>query len=117
VIEQARIPILVINGDKDTNLDPMQGVYAWRMALELAGNQDFRVELLPGVTHFMTMSDSTCIVEQEEAFVQVLQEQGYWPLEELLARIQREPGKHTPLSALPSSPEYLDLLEEWLRGL
>jgi len=117
VIEHARIPILVIHGDKDTNLDPIQGAYAWRRALELAGNQDSRVELLPGVTHFMTMSDSTCIVEQEEAFAQVLQEQGYWPLEESLALIQREPGKHTPLSAVPISPEYLDLLEEWLRGL
>jgi len=117
VIEQVRIPVLVINGDKDTNDDPIQGAYAWRRALEQAGNQDSRVELLPGVTHFMTMSDSTCIVEQEEAFVQVLQEQGYWPLEELLALVQREPGKHTPLSALPISPEYLDLLEEWLREL
>jgi uncharacterized protein len=116
VIEQVRIPVLVINGDKDTNDDPIQGAYAWRRALEQAGNQDSRVELLPGVTHFMTMSDSTCIVEQEEAFVQVLQEQGYWPLEELLALVQREPGKHTPLSALPISAEYLDLLEEWLRG-
>jgi len=117
VIKQARIPILVINGDKDTNLDPFQGAYVWRTALALAGNQDSRVELLPGATHFMTMSDSTCIAEQQEAFVHVLQEQGYWPLEESLALIQREPGKHTPLSALPVAPEYLDLIEEWLRGL
>ena len=29
VIEQTKIPILVINGDKDTNGDPIQGVYAW----------------------------------------------------------------------------------------
>jgi pimeloyl-ACP methyl ester carboxylesterase len=117
VIEQARIPILVINGDKDTNLDPIQGAYAWRMALELAGNQDSRVELLPGVTHFMTMSDSTCIDKQQETFVQVLQEQGYGSPEESLALFQREPGKHTPWSALPIAPEYLDLLEEWLTNL
>lgn len=117
VIAQTKIPILVINGNKDTNLDPIQGVYAWRRALELGGIQDSRVELLPGVTHFMTVSDSTCIAKQEEAFVQALQEQGYWPLEELLALIQREPGKHTPLSTLPIAPEYLNLLEEWLRDL
>ena len=117
VVEQARIPILVINGDKDTNLDPMQGAYSWRKALEHTGNQDSRVELLPGVTHFMTMSDSTCIVEQEEAFVQVLQEQGYGTLEETFALIQQEPGQHTPLSAWPYAPAYLDLIEEWLRDL
>jgi hypothetical protein len=25
-----------------------------------------------------------------------------------------EPGKHTPLSALPSGPGFLDLIKEWL---
>jgi hypothetical protein len=28
-----------------------------------------------------------------------------------------EPGKHTPLSTLPSTPGYLDLIEEWLKDL
>jgi len=55
VIEQVRIPVLVINGDKDTNGDPIQGAYAWRKALEQAGNLNFQVELLPGVNHFMTV--------------------------------------------------------------
>jgi len=117
VIEQARIPMLAINGDKDTNGDPIQGAYAWRRALEHAGNQDSRVELLPGVNHFMTVSESTCIDEQIETFDQVLQEQGYGPLDESLALFQREPGQHTPLSAWPYAPGYLDLIEEWLRGL
>jgi hypothetical protein len=116
-IEKTTIPILVVNGDKDTNMDPIQGVYAWRKALEQAGNQDSRVELLPGVSHFMTESESTCIAEQMKTFETVLQEQGYGSLEEAWALIQREPGKHTPLSALPSAPAYLDLIEEWLTGL
>jgi uncharacterized protein len=117
VIEQTKIPILVINGDKDTNGDPIQGVYAWRKSLEITGNQDSRVELLPGVTHSMIKSDSTCIVKQAEPIAKVLKEQGYWPLEEAWALVQREPGKHTPLSAWPYAPEYLDLIEEWLISL
>ena len=53
VLEQVRIPVLAIFGDRDSNGDPIQGAYAWRKALEQAGNPNFRVELLPGVDHFL----------------------------------------------------------------
>jgi hypothetical protein len=85
--------------------------------LEQAGNQDFRVELLPGVDHLVAPSESSCVNDQAKTFDQVLQEQGYGPLEESLALFQREPGLHTPLSAWPYAPGYLDMIEEWLRGL
>ena len=75
------------------------------------------MELYPGVEHFMVVSESSCINEQMKTIDQVLQEQGYGPLEESLALFQREPGQHTPLSALPYAPGYLDLIEEWIRGL
>ncbi len=117
VLEQVRIPVLAIFGDRDSNGDPVQGVYAWRKALEQAGNPDFRVELLPGVDHFIAPSETSCLKDQEETFDQVLQEQGYGPLDESLALFQREPGQHTPLSAWRYAPGYLDLIEEWLRGL
>ena len=117
VIEQTRIPVLVINGDKDTNMDPIQGAYAWRKALEQAGNPNSRVELLPGVNHFMLVSESSCIEKQMQTFTQVLQDQGYGSIDETYRLIQQEPGQHTPLSALPESPEYLELIEEWLRNL
>jgi len=117
VIEQVRLPVLVINGDKDTNLDPIQGAYAWRKALERAGNPNFQVEILPGVNHFMLASESSCIEKQMQTFNQVLQDQGYASMDEAFKLIQQEPGQHTPLSALPSAPEYLDLIEEWLRNL
>jgi pimeloyl-ACP methyl ester carboxylesterase len=117
VLEQLRIPVLAIFGDKDSNTDPMQGAYAWRKALEKAGNRDFRVELLPGVDHLVAPSESSCINDQAETIDQVLQEQGYGPQDESLALFQREPGQHTPLSAWPYAPGYLDLIEEWLRGL
>jgi uncharacterized protein len=117
VIEQTRIPVLVINGDKDTNLDPIQGAYAWSKALEKAGNPKSRVEILPGISHFMFASESTCIREQYKTFEQILHDQGYGSMDEAFKLIQQEPGQHTPLSALPIVSELLDLQEEWLRNL
>jgi len=117
VIEQTRIPILVINGDKDTNGDPVQGAYAWRKALEKAGNPNSRVELLPGISHFMFASESPCINEQYKTFEQILHDQGYGSMDESFMLFQQEPGQHTPLSALPIDSELLDLQEEWLRNL
>ena len=117
VIEQVRIPVLVINGDKDTNGDPIQGAFAWRKALEQAGNTNSRVELLPGVNHFMLVSESSCIEKQMQTFNQVLQDQGYGPLNESLELFLQEPGQHTPFSAIPNASEYLDIQDEWLRNL
>jgi len=116
VLEQVQIPVLAIFGDRDSNGDPIQGAYAWRKALEQAGNRNFRVELYPGVDHFMVSSESSCLSEHMKTFDQVLQEQGYGPFEESLALFQREPGQHIPLSAWPYAPGYLDLIEEWLRN-
>jgi len=117
VIDQVRIPVLVINGDKDTNIDPIQGAYAWRKALEQAGNPNFQVEILPGVNHFMLVSESSCIDEQMQTFNQVLQDQGYGTLNESLDLFLHEPGQHTPFSAIPTASEYLDIQDEWLRNL
>jgi pimeloyl-ACP methyl ester carboxylesterase len=117
VIEQVRFPVLVINGDKDTNIDPIQGAYAWRKALEQAGNPNFQVEILPGVNHFMLVSESSCIDEQIQTFNQVLQDQGYGPLNESLDLFLHEPGQHTPFSAIPTASKYLDIQDEWLRNL
>jgi uncharacterized protein len=117
VLEQVRIPVLAISGDRDSNGDPIQGAYAWRKALEQAGNPNFRVEILPNADHLIGISETSCINEQEITIDQVLQEQGYGPLAESLALFQREPGQHTPLSAWPLAPGYLDLIEEWLTNL
>ena len=117
VLEQLRIPVLAIFGDKDSNTDPIQGAYAWRKALEFAGNRGFRVELIPGADHLVAPSESSCIDDQAETIDQVLQEQGYGPQAESLVLFLQEPGQHTPLSAWPYAPGYLDMIEEWLRGL
>jgi hypothetical protein len=117
VIEQTRIPVLVINGDRDTNGDPVQGAYAWRKALDKAGNPDSRVELLPGISHFMFASESSCIRDQYKTFEQVLHDQGYGSMDESFELFQQEPGQHTPLSALPIDSQLLDIQETWLRNL
>lgn len=99
VLKQVRIPVLAIFGDRDSNGDPIQGAYSWKKTLEQAGKSNFRVEHLPGVDHFMVASESLCLNEQEKMFDQVLQEQGYGPLEETIALVKQEPRKHTPLKA------------------
>jgi uncharacterized protein len=118
VIEQTTIPVLAIFGERDPNVDAIQGAFAWRKALERAGNPNFRVELLPGVGHIMEKSQTGCLKEQVRAFEQVLQDQGIESISEFQTAITvKEPGQHTPLSAWPYAPEYLDLIEEWLTNL
>lgn len=75
----------------------------------------------PGIGKSTGTTDRGQIIKQQAQIVldamKVLQDQGYWPMSDAEARIQREPGLHTPLSAWPYAPGYLDLLEEWLSGL
>jgi len=90
VIEQTNIPVLAFFGEKDTQVDPFQGALAYREALERAGNPKSRVELIPGADHNIILSQSGCLEEREKR----------WP---------REWTNY--------APEYLDILEEWLREL
>jgi hypothetical protein len=117
VFEQVRIPVLAIWGERDTKIDPIQAAHAYRDALEQAGNPNYRVEVIPGVDHALAPSETGCIFEEGQTLERVLGEQGYGTLEESLALIQQEPRQHTPLSAWPYAPGYLDLIEEWLIGL
>ena len=90
VIEQTTIPVLAFFGEKDTQVDPIQGAQAYREALERAGNLNFRVELIPGADHNIILSESGCLDEREN-------------------RSRQEWTNY--------APEYLDTLEEWLREL
>jgi len=118
VIEQTTIPVLAIFGERDPNVDGIQGAFAWRKALERAGNPNFRVELLPGIGHVMEKSQTGCLEEQARTFEQVLRDQGIESIAEFETFITgKEPGKQTPLSQWPYDPAFLDILEQWIKAL
>ncbi|MDH4272902.1 MAG: alpha/beta fold hydrolase [Candidatus Aminicenantes bacterium] len=90
VIEQTTIPVLAFFGDKDTQVDPLQGMQAYRAALERAGNRNFRVELIPDADHNLVLSETGCLEERRR------RSRSQW---------------------LNYGPPYLDILENWLRDL
>lgn len=118
VIEQTTIPVLAIFGERDPNVDGIQGAFAWKKALERAGNANFRVELLPDVGHLMEKSQTGCLEEQAQTFERVLLDQGIETISEFQAvTTSKEPGQQPPFRAWPYTPGYLDLIEEWLSDL
>jgi pimeloyl-ACP methyl ester carboxylesterase len=66
VIEQTTIPVLAFFGEKDTQVDPFQGAQAYQEALQEAGNQNFRVELIPDVAHGMDFAETGCMDEYRQ---------------------------------------------------
>jgi dipeptidyl aminopeptidase/acylaminoacyl peptidase len=90
VIEQVTIPVLAFFGERDTQVDPFESVRAYQDALERAGNLNYRVELIPGTDHNIILSETGCLEERNN-------------------RPLREWTNY--------APEYLDILEEWLRML
>jgi pimeloyl-ACP methyl ester carboxylesterase len=90
MIEKTTIPVLAFFGERDTQIDPVQGAQAYREALERAGNTNFRIELIPGTDHNIILSETGCIEERENR--------------------SRSGWKNY-------APEYLDILEEWLESL
>ncbi len=116
VIAQVRIPVLAIWGERDTKIDPIQAAHAYRDGLEQAGNPNYRVEVIPGVDHSLAPSETGCIFEEGQTVERVAEEQGF-SFEDLEALDPHDPLLLTLGSAWPYAPEYLDLIEEWLRGL
>ena len=116
VIEQVRIPVLAIWGERDTRVDPIRAAHAYRDALEQAGNSNYRVEVIPGADHSLAPSETGCISEEGQTGERVLGEQGF-TLEDLNALDPKDPVQFTLGSAWPYAPEYLDLIEEWLGDL
>ena len=90
VIERTAVPVLAFFGEKDTQVDPLQGAEAYRAALARAGNPYSRVALIPGVDHNLILSQTGCLDERA-----------------------RRPSREWTHYA----PEYLDTLEAWLRDL
>jgi hypothetical protein len=47
----------------------------------------------------------------------MLQEQGYASVDELNALDEQDPVLFTLMTSYPYAPEYLDMLEQWLKDL
>jgi pimeloyl-ACP methyl ester carboxylesterase len=90
IIEKVTIPVLAFFGEKDTQVDPIQGVDAYKKALTKAGNKNFRVELIPDADHGIIISQTGSLKERER-------------------RSAREWQNY--------APEYLAIMEDWLRRL
>ena len=90
VVGQTSIPILAFFGDKDPQIDPIQGEIAYRQALEKAGNPYSKVVLLPGANHGMALAKTDCLNQQMQAAAS----DGY-----------------------TIAPEFLDTLEQWLKEM
>ena len=90
VVRNTDIPILAVFGERDTQVDPVQGVEAWREALARAGNPHSRVMVFPATDHNILLSQTGCIEERESRSA------AGW--------------RNYPTA-------YLDLIEAWLAGL
>ncbi len=90
VIKETTIPVLVFLGEMDTQVDPIQAKQGYEEALRLAGNSASRVVLVSGADHSMVISETGCMEERRH---------------------------RSGSDWMNQSPEYLDVLEEWLHEL
>jgi pimeloyl-ACP methyl ester carboxylesterase len=89
-IARTTIPVLAFFGELDTQADPYQGAQAYRDALALAGNPASRVVLLPDADHNLIVSETGCLGER---------------------------NRRSRRGWRDYAPDYLDILEQWLREL
>ncbi len=88
IIARTTVPVLAFFGEKDTQVDPVQGAEAYKEALAKAGNPASRVEIIPGADHDLIVSQTGSMEEQRRRSRADWQEY---------------------------SPAYLEILEAWLR--
>lgn len=68
LLENVKIPVLAIYGEKDTQVDPVQAAEGYRKALEKAGNNNFRIITIEGVDHNMRLTKTGSLKEQKENY-------------------------------------------------
>lgn len=90
IVARTAISVLAFFGERDTQVDPVQGAEAYRKALAEAGDPSSRVEIVPGADHDLVMSETGSMAERS-------------------GRSRADWQKY--------SPDYLAILESWLRDL
>lgn len=90
ILETITVPVLALFGAKDTLIDPIQGSEAYSKALEAAGDPFFRVKVIPGVDHILSLAETGCEKEL---------------MEKLMTR------------SVVYTPDYLASIREWLTEL
>jgi pimeloyl-ACP methyl ester carboxylesterase len=90
VIETVTIPALVFYGEKDTQVDPIQGKEAYQKAFHKSGNKNFRIEIIPNSDHNIILCETGSMKERSE-----------------------RSGKGWSNYA----PEYLEIMGTWLKAL
>ncbi|MCJ7486657.1 MAG: hypothetical protein MUQ25_10900 [Candidatus Aminicenantes bacterium] len=63
VVSNLKFPVLALFGEKDKNVNSVQGVDAYNKALKAAGNKFFQVEMIPNANHVLFETESGCIRE------------------------------------------------------
>ena len=94
MIAETRIPVLAIFGEKDNNVDPVQGVEAYETTLEAAGNQFYRVEMIPNANHMLFATQTGCA-------------------REIMEQVQKGNAEFAP-RLLPVLAEWLEVLRKHL---
>lgn len=90
-IEKADIPVLAIFGEKDTQVDPVQGAESYERAFKMCGNKFYRVVTIPDADHNMRITKTGSLKEQKENY-------------------NKEGGSKL-------APEFLETIESWLGEL
>jgi pimeloyl-ACP methyl ester carboxylesterase len=87
VLKDTTIPVLAVFGEKDRQVDPIQGAAAYQQALEAAGNESFRVEVIAGADHTIVRAETGCLSER---------------------------AARSPADRVDYATAYLDLMQDWL---
>lgn len=65
VLANAKIPVLALNGAKDTQADAEQNLPAIEAALRKGGNRDVTIKLMPGLNHLFQQCNTGALSEYE----------------------------------------------------
>ena len=90
LLETIKFPVLIIFGEKDTQIDIKQSEEVYRQALTKASNTDFIIKVFPNVDHTITFSETGCMKESDE----------------------RQAN-----NMIEIAPGYLEMMRDWLKNL